>query len=84
MKCFNSKLVKKYNEVIDRESAYEMLSKKMEEAQEIAQKEEVKKQEIKQEKTTRQSTAQNPVVKVLTSATFIRGALGVLMKFLKK
>lgn len=80
----NSKLVKKYNEVIDRESAYEMLSKKMEAAQEIAQKEEEKKQEIKQVKTTRQSTAQNPVVKVLTSATFIRGAMGVLMKFLKK
>ncbi|MFA9290692.1 MAG: helicase HerA-like domain-containing protein [Solirubrobacteraceae bacterium] len=84
----NSKLVKKYNEVIDRESAYELLSKKMEAAEEIAKEEEKRQQEIKEEKSTRTtssrtSTAQNPVVKVLTSATFIRGAMGVLMKFLK-
>jgi DNA helicase HerA-like ATPase len=84
----NSKLVKKYNEVIDRESAYELLSKKMEAAEEIAKEEEKRQKEIKEEKSTRTtssrtSTAQNPVVKVLTSATFIRGAMGVLMKFLK-
>jgi hypothetical protein len=79
-----SKLVKKYNEVIDRESAYELLSKKMVAAQEIAQKAIEQKQEVKEIKTERKSTAQNPVIKVLTSASFIRGAMGVLMKFLKK
>ncbi len=83
-----SKLVKKYNEEIDRESAYEILTKKIEQAQEIAAKEEEKKQETKENKrsssTTRKSTAQNPIVKVLTSATFIRGAMGILMKIMKK
>jgi DNA helicase HerA-like ATPase len=83
-----SKLVKKYNEEIDRESAYEILTKKIEEAQEVAAKEEEKKQEAKESKrsssSSRKSTAQNPIVKVLTSATFIRGAMGILMKMMKK
>ena len=34
--------------------------------------------------STRRSTAQSPVVKVLTSATFIRGAMGILSKMFKK
>lgn len=90
-----SKLVKKYNETIDRESAYEMLNKKIdlaeaEEAKEKAKKEleELKKAESKQRATTttsrRRSTAMNPVVKVLTSATFIRSVFGILTKVLKK
>ena len=33
--------------------------------------------------TRRRSTRMNPVVKVLTSATFIRGVLGVLKKAMK-
>ena len=33
--------------------------------------------------TSRRSTRMNPVVKVLTSATFIRGVLGVLKKAMK-
>ncbi|MFD2891874.1 helicase HerA-like domain-containing protein [Flavobacterium chuncheonense] len=80
-----SKLAKKYNEVIDRESAYEILTKKIEKAQELANKEEEQKQKSsKQTSATRKSTAMNPIVKVLTSATFIRGAMGVLMKMMKK
>jgi DNA helicase HerA-like ATPase len=90
-----SKLAKKYNEVLDRESAFELLDKKITDAEEQAAKkaEEVAKQKeadrhAKQTPTrttsTRRSTAQNPVVKVLTSATFIRGALGVLSKMFKK
>jgi DNA helicase HerA-like ATPase len=90
-----SKLAKKYNEEIDRESAFELLDKKITAAEEQAAKkaEEVAKQKeadrhAKQTPTrttsTRRSTAQNPVVKVLTSATFIRGALGVLSKMFKK
>jgi hypothetical protein len=89
-----SKLVKKYNETIDRESAYEMLNKKIDlaEAEEANQKarkelEELKKAESKQRTTTstrRRSTAMNPVVKVLTSATFIRSVFGILTKVLKK
>ena len=88
-----SKLAKKYNEVIDRESAYEILGKKMDEAQELAAKEEAKKQADKEEKKTSSSrssssstssTVTKGVVKVLTSATFIRGGMGVLMKMFKK
>ena len=78
----DSKLAKKYNEDVDRESAYEILNKK------IAT---INKQEAKEEKsrtrkrtpTARKSTRMNPVIKVLTSATFIRGILGVLKKVLR-
>ena len=85
-----SKLAKKYNEVVDRESAYEILCKKMDAAQVIAEKEEAKKAEEKETKKTTssrpepQSQTSKAVVKVLTSATFIRGAMGVLMKMFKK
>lgn len=89
-----SKLVKKYNEEIDRESAYEMLNEKIdkaeaEEAKEKARKEQeaLKKAESKQRTTTRyrrRSSAMNPVVKVLTSATFIRSVFGILTKVMKK
>ena len=77
----NSKLVKKYSEVIDRESAYEILNEKIEKAEEVAQKE--KAQTSQRSSSTRRSTRQNPVIKVLTSATFIRGVLGVLKKVMR-
>ncbi|MCL6272501.1 DUF853 domain-containing protein [Muricauda sp. 2012CJ35-5] len=80
----SSKLVKKYNEDIDRESAYEILNEKIEKAQKEAEKEEEKKSTSSRRKTTtRRSTRMNPVVKVLTSATFIRGVLGVLKKVIR-
>lgn len=80
----NSKLIKKYNEEIDRESAYEMLNEKIEKAQKEAEKEEAKKSSSRRRTTTRRrSTRMNPVVKVLTSATFIRGVLGVLKKMIR-
>ncbi|RIA08952.1 hypothetical protein OE09_0777 [Flavobacteriaceae bacterium MAR_2010_72] len=90
----NSKLVKKYNETIDRESAYELLNKKIEiaEAEEAKEKakeerEALKRAETKSKSRTttrRRSTAMNPVVKVLTSATFIRSVFGILNKVMKK
>jgi hypothetical protein len=76
----NSRLVKKYNEIIDRESAYEMLNEKIERAEKEAEKEEAR---PSRRTGTRRSTRQNPVVKVLTSATFIRGVLGVLKKVIR-
>ncbi|TGV01191.1 helicase HerA-like domain-containing protein [Flavivirga rizhaonensis] len=89
-----SKLVKKYNKDIDRESAYEMLNEKIElaEAEEAKEKakqerEALKKAESKKRRTTssrRTSTRMNPIVKVLTSATFIRSVFGILTKVLKK
>lgn len=88
-----SKMVKKYNETIDRESAYELLNKKIElaeadEAKEKAkqEREALKKAESKQRtsSTRRKRTAMNPIIKVLTSATFIRSVFGILNKVMKK
>jgi hypothetical protein len=76
-----SSLVKKYNEIIDRESAYEILNEKIEDAEKLAEKE--KNKPAARRTSTRTSTRQNPVIKVLTSATFIRGVLGVLKKVMR-
>jgi hypothetical protein len=81
-----SKLVKKYSELIDRESAYEMLNKKISSAeQEVAEQEEEKAE--KKAENQGPSTADvvgKSVIKVLTSATFIRGTFGILSKMFKK
>lgn len=87
-----SKMVEKYNETIDRESAYEMLNEKIKEAEADEAKEKAKKEQEALKKaeskrktsTRRRSTAMNPIVKVLTSATFIRSVFGILTKVLKK
>ncbi len=50
-----SKLIDKYNEVIDRESAYEILGAKIEEAQKEEHQEELRKQKEKARKTTTRS-----------------------------
>jgi hypothetical protein len=79
-----SKLVKKYAEEIDRESAYEILNKKIEEANQAA--EEVEPVEEKR-KSNEPSTAEvigKSVTKVVTSASFIRGVFGILTKLFKK
>ncbi|MFD2823183.1 helicase HerA-like domain-containing protein [Lacinutrix iliipiscaria] len=82
----DSKLVLKYNETIDRESAYEMLNKKIEKAELVKAKEKEREAKEKERRITtrtsssRKSTRQNPVVKVLTSATFIRAVFGILKK----
>ena len=87
-----SQLARKYNKEIDRESAYEMLNLKIEqaEAEEVKQKAKEEKEALKREEskrkttsTRRKSTRMNPIVKVLTSATVIRGVLGILSKMIK-
>jgi DNA helicase HerA-like ATPase len=75
-----SAIAPRYNEVIDSESAYEILNKKIESAQEKAKE---TKSESSQRKSTRR-TSMNPVIKVITSATFIRGVFGILNKVFKK
>jgi DNA helicase HerA-like ATPase len=77
-----SGLTKKYNERIDRESAYELLNEKIARAQELAKEEEKKSQKTRNT-SRRKSTRMNPVVKVLTSATFIREVFGVLKKVMR-
>jgi DNA helicase HerA-like ATPase len=82
----NSKLVKKYNEIIDRESAYEILNQKIERAESVAEKEKADEKQdttIRRTASGRRSTAMNPVVKVLTSATFIRSVFGILKKVMR-
>ncbi len=79
----SSKLVKKYSEEIDRESAYEMLNEKIEKAEKEAEKEKEREKASPRRSTRRRSTAMNPVIKVLTSATFIRGVLGILKKVMR-
>ncbi|MEN2402353.1 helicase HerA-like domain-containing protein [Flavobacterium sp. MC2016-06] len=81
-----SKLVKKYSEEIDRESAYEILTKKIENAQQ-ANTEQAEAQTSQRQSKAEPSTASvvgKSVLKVVTSATFIRGVFGVLSKMFKK
>ncbi|CAM1371113.1 ATPase [Tenacibaculum litopenaei] len=80
----NSTLAKKYNEVVDRESAYELLNEKIAriEKEKTAEEAERERAKTKRRSTTRRttSTRMNPIVKVLTSATFIRSVFGILKK----
>ncbi|MEO0059462.1 MAG: hypothetical protein RLZZ312_1109 [Bacteroidota bacterium] len=78
----NSKLVEKYAENIDRESAYEILTKKItdittEVEQQVAEKQQSNEPSVFE-------TVGKSVTKIVTSASFIRGAFSVLMKVLKR
>ena len=82
----NSQLVAKYAEIIDRESAYEILTKKIVDIstqveQETAQTEA---EIIDKNEPSVLSTVGKSVTKIVTSASFIRGAFSVLMKVLKR
>ena len=83
----NSRLIPKYNDTVDRESAYELLNEKIEkinkEKTAEALKEERTKTSRRSSATRSRSTRQNPIIKVLTSATFIRSVFGILKKVLK-
>ena len=82
-----SKLIKKYNETVDRESAYEMLNDKIDIAEKEEAKEKAEKEKAKVNGSSRRSSSrssrQNPIVKVLSSPTVIRSVLGILGKLLK-
>ncbi len=86
-----SRIIEKYNEVIDRESAYEILNGKIEEAQEDAQQEKNKKEQAKAKKTTSRRTRKEKSMfeKVMSNTTtrqigrtvareLTRGLLGAL------
>ena len=81
-----SQLISKYNEEIDRESAYEILNRKIEIAEKTEAQEKAKRERKEVTNTSsrrRTNSTEGAIIKVLTSATFIRGALGILNKFLK-
>jgi len=84
-----SKLVKKYNEEIDRESAYEILSDKIEAFRETEHQEELKKQQKKASRSGRRRREKSTFEKVISHTTtrqigrtvareLTRGLLGVL------
>ena len=74
-----SDIASRYNEEIDSESAYEILNKKIQSAQKEL--EEKKKTASRSKSTSRNRI--NPMIKVVTSATFIRGIFGILNKVFK-
>lgn len=87
-----SKLIKEYNEAIDRESAYELLNEKIEtankeEAKEKAaeEKEAAKRTSSRRSSTSsrRRSSGKSAIEKILTSPTIIRSVLGILTKLIK-
>lgn len=94
-----SVLVQKYSQTIDRESAYEILNGKVSEmqretAEEAAEKERERGRNVEWENRQPKYTSGTPyrrssrapqdqMVKVLTSATFIRGVFGILKKVMK-
>ncbi|TNE68479.1 MAG: DUF853 family protein [Bacteroidetes bacterium] len=81
-----SSLVRKYNQEVDRESAYEILQEKIEEAEEqAAQREEAKpattSRSKKQEKSTLEQVINNPTTRQIgrtVARELTRGLLGVL------
>ena len=90
----SSVLVQKYGQTIDRESAYEILSGKVTEIEKDAADEAARKEwekgrggewgRLLQRPSGRSTrTPQDQMVKVLTSATFIRGVFGILKKVMK-
>jgi hypothetical protein len=89
----SSDLVRKYSETIDRQSAFELLTGKIDSIQKQAEEEAYRKEREKERwgdggrrtsgSSRRGSVLRNPVVKVLTSATFIRGVFGIMKKVIK-
>lgn len=79
-----SKLVKKYAENIDRESAFELLAKRISMAEEASIEQTKNGDEEKQATAKADNGMSKSVIKAVTSASFIRGAFGIIMKLLKK
>jgi DNA helicase HerA-like ATPase len=94
----SSNLVRKYSQVIDRESAYEILTRKVDSvkpdpagpSQQDWENGGRGEGEIRHTSTSPRpsygrnvKTPQDEIVKVLTSATFIRGVFGILKKVMK-
>jgi DNA helicase HerA-like ATPase len=80
----HSKIAGKYNQVIDSESAYEILTGKLNDAAKKAEEQKQEEQETKEEKKTtthEKGILDNPIVKSMTRTagnTIVRSVLGVL------
>lgn len=84
----SSKLLKKYEEVVNRDSAYEILTQKIQDAY----KDEVKEKTLREQEdakrasrktTSKRTVAPNPWIKTISSPTVIRSILGILGKMMK-
>ncbi len=83
-----SQLVRIYNEETDRESAYEILSKKLEKSEQLAEQEKKQKEQEREQKIKRGGTKEKPIIDKTTqhqiTRTLInvveRGLLGLLKK----
>lgn len=64
-----SRIIKKYNEEVDRESAYEVLGKKIEAAQEAKHQEELKKQQEKAQRSSRRRKAEKSGLEKMVDST---------------
>jgi DNA helicase HerA-like ATPase len=78
-----SVLVQKYSQTIDRESAYEILSRKVSEMEKQATEKRQPAYSSGSPYGRNSKTPQDQMVKILTSATFIRGVFGILRKVMK-
>lgn len=87
----NSRLIQKYSEEIDRESAYEILTEKIEMADQQEAREKSKAEREAYERTSSRPASrgrstrstQSTLVKTLTSPTVIRSVLGILGKMMR-
>jgi len=79
----SSELVRKYSQVVDRDSAYEILNRKVANVQQINNDQPVLRPSARTSADSTGSIIGKDVVKVLTSATFIRGVFGILKKVMK-
>lgn len=77
----SSRLAMKYKQTINRDSAYEILSRKILMANKINEKQTP---ESRSKSRGKRRKSSNPILKVLTSATFIRGVFGILNKLAKR
>jgi len=76
-----SKIAAKYNQVIDSQSAYEILTAKLQEAAEKSQQEAADKKPVKEEESTFEKVVNNSVVKSIARTagnTIVRSLLGAL------
>ena len=81
-----SALIPKYNDSIDRESAYEILNAKIKKAETEEAKEKARDERATVKRSSSRSsgnTTEKAIIKVLTSATVLRGVLGILNKMIK-
>jgi hypothetical protein len=73
-----SQLVRIYNEETDRESAYEILSKKLEKSEQLAEQEKKQKEQEREQKIKRGGTKEKPIIDKTTQHQITRTLINVV------